>query len=434
MPRSDAKVLTDATIRAAKPKDARYKLKDAAAKGLYVEVMPRKVDGQPGGKYWRYRFKLAGKEGLYALGEWATAPDAETAEQAADRRTAGRFTLAEARIERQRLADLVRAGQTPLRAKDAAKAAQFDHSANTFEAVSTEFLAVRGVGWSAEWKLRAEKLFAGEDCAPLRPLPVRDITAAAVLAVLRNIEGKGAIAARTAAGLIGQTFRYAIATGRCDSDPTAALRGALKPHKTEHHAPLSRADLPEFFAALAATHIERQTEIALRLLAYTLVRTAELRQAEWGEFDLDNAVWSIPAARMKMDRPHVVPLPTQAVALLRELHTMTGNRQHLFPNVRDPQTCMARSTLNMAIYRMGWQGRFSAHGFRGTASTILHEANFDTRLIELQLAHRDRNSVRASYDHSQRMAERRAMLQSYADTLDAYTVPQSNVVSLRGVA
>jgi integrase len=192
-------------------------------------------------------------------------------------------------------------------------------------------------------------------------------------------------------------FRYAIATGKADTDPTLALRGALETREVQHHPPLERADLPAFFEALGADGARRPTEIAIRLMAYLFSRTIELRAASWGEFDLDRAEWRIPASRMKMGRPHVVPLPTQAVALLRELHALTGDQQWLFPNTRRPRTYMGGTTINRVIERMGFLDRFTVHGFRATASTLLHEVGFDSRLIEMQPAHQDRNRSRASY-------------------------------------
>ncbi len=421
--------LTDTRIKAAKPKAKRYRLNDGH--GLKLEV------SLAGGRFWRYRYRINGKENLYTLGEWGVAPDGETAEQALDRRSAGRFTLAEARIERQRLRDMVVRGQHPLAAKKAERLAQTHSNANTFEAVAREFVAKRGGGWSASHRKRFERFMDANVYPDIGATPVRDVPSATVLALLRKVEEREATSlATTGRGLIGQVFRYAIATGKAENDPTAALRGALQAHDTEHHKPLQRTDIPTFFAALSAkSRTNRQTEIALRLLAYVFTRPVELRTAPWSEFDLDAAEWRIPAERMKMKRPHVVLLPTQAIALLRELHTITGRQRWLFPNARRPRDHMSHNTLNSVIDRMGFgDGKFSAHGFRATASTMLHETGFDTRLIELQLAHQDQNKSRASYDHSARLPERRAMMQAWADMLDSLAKPGSNVVPLRAPA
>ena len=424
------KPLTDASIRAAKPKAGRYRISDGH--GLALEVSPA------GGKHWRYRYELAGKEYLYALGEWCTAPDGETAEQAGARRAAGRFTLAEARAERQRCRDMVKLGRHPLNAKKADQQARAHSSANTFEAVAREFVEKRGSGWSDNHRARFESFMQRDVYPAVGALPVRDVTASAVLAILRTVEDRGATdMAGLGRGFIGQVFRYALATGRCDSDPTLAMRGALKAHTKQHHAPLERADMPAFFSALAAVPLDRPTEIAVRLLAYLFVRPGELREAQWTEFSLDQAEWRIPGERMKMGSPHVVPLPSQAATLLRELQALTGHTPWLFPHSQRPRECMSDGALGRTVKRVlmalndGKSRRFTPHGYRATASTLLHETGVESRLIELQLAHQDRDQSRASYDHSARLPERRQMMQAYADLLDELMQPRSNVVPLR---
>jgi integrase len=407
--------LTDTRIKAAKPKGARYRIKDGL--GLYLEVMPS------GSRFWRYRYKLNGRENLFAMGEWCSAPCGETPEQAHARRDVARFTLAEARIERQRARDIVQRGQHPLVAKKAERLAQTLSKANTFETVSREFIALRIGSWSASHRQRFEGFMAANVYPDIGPLPVREVSSAAILALLRKVEARKATSlASTGRGIIGQVFRYAIAIGKADNDPTVALRGALTPHTTEHHRPLERGDIPEFFEALACmSRTNRQTQIALRLLAYLFPRPIELRSAPWSEFALDEAEWRLPPKRMKMRRPHIVPLSMQAVAILRELQVITGRQQWLFPNARRPMDCMSHNTLNAVIERMGFGGRFTPHGFRATASTMLHEAGLDTRLIELQLAHQDKNKSRASYNHSARLPERKVMMQAWANMLDAMT-------------
>jgi integrase len=394
-----------------------------------------------GGKHWRYRYELAGKEYLYALGEWCTAPDGQTAEQAGARRAAGRFSLAEARVERQRCRDMVKLGRHPLDAKKAEQQVHAHSAANTFEAVAREFVEKRGGDWSDNHRARFESFMKRDVYPDIGALPIRDVTATAVLAVLRKVEDRGSTdMAGLGRGFIGQVFRYAVATGRCDSDPTLAMRGALKARAKQHHAPLARADMPVFFSALASIPLDRPTEIAVRLLAYLFVRPGELREAQWAEFSLEAAEWRIPGERMKMGSPHVVPLPSQAVTLLRELHALTGHTPWLFPHSQRPRECMSDGALGRTVRRVlaaiddGKERHFTPHGFRATASTILHETGVESRLIELQLAHQDRDQSRASYDHSARLPERKAMMQSYADMLDALAEPKSNVVPLRGGA
>jgi integrase len=216
-------------------------------------------------------------------------------------------------------------------------------------------------------------------------------------------------------------FRYAVATLRADGDPAAALKGAIHRAKVEHHKPLSRSQIVEFTKTLDKYGGYRTTVIALRLMLLTFVRTVELRKAEWSEFDLENAEWRIPAERMKMREPHIVPLSNQAVALLQELQTYTGGRGLLFPNYRNPKECMTATTLNRALERMGFNGKgsigFSAHGFRATASTLLNEMGYRSDVIERQLAHAERDKVRASYNHAEYMDERKVMMQEWADFL-----------------
>ena len=416
--------LTDRSIRNAKPKARRYRLSDAH--GLALEV------STAGGRYWRYRYRLDGRENIFAAGEWCSAPYGETVEQAEKRRASGRLTLAEARIERVKWRAMVVKGGHPLQAKRAEKLAAAASNANTFDAVAAEFVQKRGQEWGTVYRKNFTRYLERDVSPDLGSMPIREVNSAQVLAILRKVEARGSLSAAAAGrSYVGQVFRYAIATGKADIDPTFALRGALETREVHHHPPLERADLPAFFEALNADGAGRPTEIAIRLMAYVFSRTIELRAASWGEFDLDRAEWRIPASRMKMGRPHVVPLPTQAVALLRELHVLTGNQQWLFPNTRRPKTYMGGTTINRVIERMGFLDRFTAHGFRATASTLLHEAGFDSRLIEMQLAHQDRNKSRASYDHSARLPERRQMMQSWADMLDEMMKPNSNVVSIR---
>jgi integrase len=240
---------------------------------------------------------------------------------------------------------------------------------------------------------------------------------------MRRVEGRGA---ETVALMIRQwcsaIFRYAVATLRADGDPAAALKGAIARPRTEHHKPLSRRQIATFSKALESYGGYRTTVIALQLMLLTFVRTKELREAGWSEIDLSHAEWRIPEERMKMRDPHIVPLSKQAMKLLRELHTLTGGQRWLFPNSRRPNTCMTATTLNRALERMGFNGKgsigFSAHGFRATASTVLNEAGCRPDVIERQLAHKERNKVRAAYNQAEYLNERRTMMQLWADMID----------------
>ena len=429
------KPLTDVTIRNAKPGEKAYRLRDGH--GLSLEVTPA------GGKVWRYRYELHGKEYIYAMGHWAVAPDGETTEQAQTRQAAGRFSLAEARIERQRCRDLVKLGRHPLHVKKAEQQERTRAAANTFQALAEAF-SEKQSHWTDKHRGRFENFMANDVFPAIGALPIRDVTAPAILSVLRKVEERGATdMAGLGRGFIGQVFRYAIANGLADSDPTVAMRGALKRHVKKHHEPLARPDFPLFFGALASIPLDRPTAIAVRLLAYLFVRPGELRAAHWHEFNLDAAEWRIPGERMKMGSPHVVPLPSQAVVLLRELHALTGHTPWLFPHSQRPREPMSDGTLGQTVKRVlaaiadGKERRFTPHGFRATASTILHEIGVESRLIELQLSHADRDQSRASYDHSARLPERAAMMQSYANLIDrliAGESAQSNVVTMSRIA
>ena len=428
---SRRKPLTDATIRNAKVRDARYRLSDGH--GLSIEISPA------AGRHWRYRYELpAGKEHLYALGEFAVAPDGETDEQAAERRAAGRFTLAEARVERQRCRDMVKRGQHPLAAKKADKLARQHSNANTFEAVAREFIEKHGREWSAKHRARAIRFLDNDVYPDIGALPIRDVTARAVLAVLHEVEKRGSLSIVTAGrSTLGQIFKYGVATGRCDGNPAADTRGATRTRRIKHHAPLDRNTLRAFFSALAEAGLDRMTELGIRLLAYVFTRPGELGKARWADIDLERAEWRIPAAVMKMKTAHVVPLSAQAVALLRELHALTGHSEWVLPHSREPRKHMANGAFLHAANRVTDQMGgldFTPHGFRATASTLLHETGIESKLIELQLAHQERNKSKASYDHAARLPERAAMMQGYANLIDRLIAGESardNIIPLR---
>jgi integrase len=213
-------------------------------------------------------------------------------------------------------------------------------------------------------------------------------------------------------------FTYAIATGRADRNPVPDLRGALKPQVVKHRSFLKENELAAYLEKLDDYDGSPQTKLALRLLLLTFVRTIELRGAQWTEIDWDKAEWRIPADRMKMKQLHIVPLAMQTIALLRELKKHSGHQQYVFPNQHNPATFMSENTMLYALYRMGYHSRATGHGFRSTASTILNEYGFRADVIERQLAHSERDAVRAAYNHAQYLPERRKMMQWWADYLD----------------
>lgn len=421
-------MLTNAKIVNTKPSDKPIKLTDS--EGLYLDVRPS------GARIWRYRYRLSGKEQLFTVGQY---PD---------------LSLKDARAERDEAAKLVRRGIHPLADRERIEAEKRLQAANTFETVAREWIAQNKSNWSTYYAGQVERFLQATVFPDIGDRPIRDVNAAQLLLIIKRVEkhGTGLVrphgkstgrekGAPTVALLIRQwcssIFRYAVATLRADMDPTGALRGALVRKKVEHHKPLTRADLPDFLAAIDSLGGYESTKIALKLMALLFTRTIELRGAQWAEFDLDTATWVIPSGRMKMRRPHVVPLSRQAVDLLRELQRLTGGRQWLFPNYRRPTQCMSATTINRALERMGFAGRgtmgFSGHGFRSTASTLLNEMNYRADLIERQLAHADRDKVRATYNHAEFLPERRQMMQAWADFLDELRA-KCNVTPIRRVA
>jgi integrase len=385
--------LTDIAVRNAKPKTKPFKLSDGG--GLFLWVQPA------GGKWWRYKYRFAGREKLLAIGSY---PDVSLGE-ARERHKAARKSLA--------------AGIDPNEAKKEAKRQILLKSENTFEAIAREWYEQRKNKWVTSYSASMMKRLERHVFPKLGSRPITSVTAPEILSTLRVIEKSDALdLARRMMQTCGSVFMYAVATGRAERNPVPDLRGALKTPVFNHHAYLKADDLPEYLKKLEAYDGALETKLALRFLMLTFVRTTELRAAEWTEIDFDKAEWRIPAARMKMKEKHIVPLSRQAIALLRELQHHTGNRQHLFPNHNKPAAFMSENTMLYALYRMGYHSRTTGHGFRSTASTILNENDFSPDVIERQLAHAERNKVRAAYNYAQYMPERRKMMQWWADYLD----------------
>jgi integrase len=422
--------LTDAAIRQAKKAARPIKLTDA--KGLYLEVRPT------GAKLWRYRYRLPDKSGvlrenLFAAGEYCQPPAGETPEQARARQEAGRLTLDEARTKRAEWRGLVKQGLHPAHQRQLRVAENIAAGANTFEVVAKQWIAKKGRGWSERNRLRIERTLKREVYPTVGNLPIRSVSAAHILAVMQRVESEGA---PTVAVLIRQwcyrIFNHAIANLLVGTNPAAGeIREAIQPPRARNHPMLTQKDVPVLLDRLAGYKGKRITVIALRLLMLTFVRSAELRGAEWSELDLDAKEWRIPAKRMKMRAAHVVPLSDQAVTLLRELHKLTGTKRFLFPNERRANAYMGATTLNAALVRLGYEGRFSPHGFRSTASTMLNEVGFRPDWIEKQLAHKPRDTVRATYNRAEYLVERRQMMQQWADTIDVLAKSDKRIISGR---
>jgi integrase len=385
--------LSDAKARNAKPKAKPYKISDGG--GLFLLIKPS------GSKYWRLRYFFAGKEKMLALGVY---PD---------------VTLANARDRRTQAQKLLAAGRDPGEVRKEAKLLMTTKRLNSFESVAREWLDKRKHEWAPITAEVARDRIEQHILPKLGQRPIADITPPEVLAMLRVVEDRGTLeTARRVMQLSGKIFMYAIATGRAERNPVPDLRGALKTPVVKHRSFLAASELPPYLKKLEAYDGSPQTKLGLRLLLLTFVRTIELRGARWTEIDWEKAEWRIPAERMKMKEQHIVPLSTQAVSVFRQLEMLSGKRQYVFPNENNPATFMSENTMLFALYRMGYRSRATGHGFRSTASTILNEQGFRADVIERQLAHTERNSVRAAYNHAQYLPERREMIQWWADYLD----------------
>lgn len=386
--------LSDAKVRNAKAKAKPYKISDG--EGMFLLVHPT------GSKYWRLKYHFGGKEKLLALGVY---PE---------------VGLAEARERRAQARKALASDQDPAEVKRETKRLVATRAANSFEVIAWEWYEHRRNAWSENTaklvKDRLEKYILPR----LGVKPVGEMTAPEVLAAVRIVESKGALeTARRVMQITGQIFMFAIATGKAERNPVPDLRGALKTPVTKHHAYLKAVELPEFLSKLNQYDGTPETKLALKLLCLTFVRTIELRAAQWVEIDWKKAEWRIPGSRMKMKQEHLVPLSRQTIKVLKELQKLTGSRQYLFPNQHHPTSFMSENTMLYALYRMGYHSRTTGHGFRSTASTILNENGFMPDVIERQLAHCERNQVRAAYNHAQYLSERRKMMQWWADYLDA---------------
>lgn len=408
--------LTDTQCRNAKPTDKQQKLTDGG--GLTLLVKPN------GTKLWQYRFKLAGKEGTYSIGEYPQVG-------LADARTA----MAAAKAQ-------VRAGTNPNHAKQAERLANQAAGENTFKAIAEQWLATKKVNWAESTYKQCCTVMEGDVFPKIGKMAIRDVQPPHILSLVKDVEKRGA---ETLAILIlqwvGAVFTHAGRHLLVESNPAAVLAGVVTKPKTVHRKPLTKADIARLSSELEKYGGSLQTIVAVKMLLLTFVRTVELRMAKWSEFDLDAARWVVPAERMKKREAHIVPLSTQAVSLLRQLHQLTGDNPqgYIFPNTRRPKGCMAATTVNRALEYMGFAGKehevnFSGHGFRATASTMLNEMGCRSEVIEMQLAHRERDKTRASYNRADYLPERAAMMQAWSDLMDAYTKPQSNVVTLHALA
>jgi len=385
--------LADTAIRNAKPKKKQYKLSDE--KGLYLLVKKT-------GKYFRFDYRYAGKRKTLALGVY---PDVK---------------LADARDKRDDARRLLQNDVDPAQYRKETKSMQKEQAANSFEAVAREWFMKNKHIWTEGHSKTIIRRLELNIFPWLGTRPVASITAPELLAVLRRIEDRGALeTAHRVKQICGQVFRYAIATGRGERDPSADLRGALPPAKPKRMATITDPkQISELLRVIDGYEGHLITKCALRFAPLVFVRPGELRQAEWQEINFDQAEWKIPAEKMKMRISHIVPLSTQAIEILKEIEPLTGRSRYVFPSLRTAERPMSNNTVLAALRRLGYaKEEMSGHGFRAMASTVLHEQGWRSDIIERQLAHAERNSIKAAYNHAQHLPERRRMMQAWADYL-----------------
>lgn len=391
--------LTDIQVRSAKAKDKDYKLTDGY--GLFLLV------ATTGGKRWRFKYRYGGKEKLLALG---TYPD---------------ISLQEARNKLREARNLLANGHDPSLEKKTLKKIKAEQEAateNSFEAVAHEWHSKFSGQWSPG---HAETIMdrLTRDVFPwLGNKPIMEIKPPDILAILRRVESRGALeTAHRVRTICGQVLRYAVATGRAERDSAADLRGALPPVREKHHAALTDPkEVGDLLRAIDDFKGTFQVKCAMKLAPMLFVRPGELRQMEWAEIDLDNAQWNIPAEKMKMKQPHIVPLANQAVAILKDLQPLTGAGRYVFPCHRSSKKPMSNNAVNAALRRMGYTNdEMTGHGFRAMARTILDEVlQVRPDFIEHQLAHAVRDPNGRAYNRTAHLAERRKMMQTWADYLD----------------
>ncbi len=387
--------LTDTAVRNAKPEPKPRKLADE--KGLFLLVHPN------GSKYWRMKYRFGGREKLLALGVYP------------------QVSLADARQRRDDARKLLANDTDPSLVKAVTKTAKLEAVENTFEAVALEWYAKRLPTWAPATARKVNRYLKNDLFPWLGRRPIKDIGAPELLAVLRRVESRGALElSHRIREYSGMIFRYAVATGRAERDPSGDLKGALPPVKSKHHASITDPKkIGELLRAIDGFTGSFITKCAMQLAPLVFVRPGELRSAEWAEIDLEGAEWRIPGAKMKMRDQHIVPLSGQAVEILKAIQPLTGGGRYVFPGMRSHDRPMSENTVNAALRRLGYEkDEMTGHGFRSMASTLLHEQGWPHEAIERQLAHTERNKVSAAYNYAEHLPKRREMMQAWADYLD----------------
>lgn len=393
--------LTATAVRNARPGARPVKMFDGG--GLFLLINPN------GSRWWRLKYRVDGKEKLISLGVY---PD---------------VGLKDARERRDEARKLIAGGIDPGAARKAQKASRLERAANSVEMVAKEWFEKFAANWAPTYSSKVKARFEKDIYTWIGHRPIAEVSPREILEVLRRIEKRGALeTARRALSECSQLFRYAVATGRADSDPTRDLKGALATPEVRHMASITDpTKVGELMRAISGYSGYPVSQAALKLAPLLFVRPGELRKAEWAEFDLEGATWTIPAARMKTRKQnpqdHIVPLATQALAVLRELHRLTGHSRYVFPGVRTHDRPMSENTVNAALRRMGYEkDEMTGHGFRAMARTILDEhLGFRPDVVEQQLAHAVRDPQGRAYNRTAHLTERRRMMQAWTDYLDA---------------
>ncbi|EXA88143.1 MULTISPECIES: tyrosine-type recombinase/integrase [Acinetobacter] len=383
-------MLTDAHVRKIKPLEKKKRYADE--KGLYLEVTPS------GGRFWRLKYRFNGRESTLTIGSY---PEISLAQ--------ARRTRDEARIQLYKNIDPNAIKNDRLQQTDESK---------LFKVLAMEWMEDRKAVIKEATYLRDLSVFEKDIFPALGNMPIDQIKGKDVLACAKKIEARGAQEmAKRSIPLAGRIFRFAIRKGLIENDPTPHLHEALKPRKVKHMARLDISEFPPFLERMDRYHGNPVIKTALQLMTLTFVRTAELRMMEWSEIDFENKIWRIPAERMKMALPHLVPLSTQAIELLKSLLPLTGRKQYVFYNHSTAKP-MSSNAILCVIRTMGYNGKMTGHGFRGLASTTLHEQGYMHDAIEIQLAHRVGNAVSQAYNHAQHLEYRTKMMQEWSDFID----------------
>jgi integrase len=397
--------LSDMAARNAKPKEKPYSLSDGG--GLALRISPA------GNKSWQWRYVYNGKEQTLTIGKYPL------------------IGLSEARQKRDEARKLLDEGKHPTREQKIAKLRNLSAGENSFEAIARRWLAVKSSKLNKKYAKQTLARMEQHIFPRIGALPIHEITIPDVVAVIEAIAAHGTIeTSKRMKQCISQVFRYAAQRGLCEHNPAADLRDILPATEEKHHACIPIEELPALIEKIEARQRDF-TYYAMKLLMLTFVRTSELIAARWDEIDWQREEWNIPKERMKMRRPHLVPLSRQALAILKELHAQTGEKEHIFHSPASKSMHISNGTVLMGLRRMGYQNRMTGHGFRTLASTILNEKGYAPDWIERQLAHADSDPIRAAYNRAEYRLERKKMMQEYADWLDGLGKTKNNIITMQ---